>query len=336
MSIGPPRRGTLDSTSMHTLNGDRPGFASIAASTTLNTMPELPDLVVYEEALQSHVMGSSIEKVRLGSPFVVRSVEPEITAIERRVVTGVRRLGKQLVLSLEEDLHLVLHLMIAGRLRWKERGVAIPKKRGLAAFDFSRGSLLLTEASTQRRASIRLVCGPAALDAFDRGGLEVLQAGPDEFRSVITRENHTLKRALTDPTMLSGIGNAYSDEILHAARLSPLALTLQLTEEEIERLYRATCSTLIEWTERLRREARGAFPDKVRAFHPDMAVHGRYRMPCPVCDAPIQRIRYAQTEVNYCAQCQTGGRVLADRAMSRLLKKDWPRSLEEWEERLGG
>ncbi len=307
----------------------------VATPATVNSMPELPDLIVYAEALQTHVTGLALERVRLGSPFVVRSVEPKIHTIEGCAVTRVRRLGKQLVLSLDGDLHLVLHLMIAGRLRWKKPGIAIPKKRGLAAFDFSTGSLLLTEASTLQRASIHLVCGSGALVPFDRGGLEVLQAGLDEFRSAITRENHTLKRALTDPTILSGIGNAYSDEILHAARLSPVALTMQLTEEEAERLFRATCSTLVAWTERLRREAGGAFPDKVTAFHPQMAVHGRYRMPCPDCGAPIQRIRYVQNEVNYCARCQTGERVLADRSMSRLLRKDWPRSLEEWEGRMG-
>lgn len=298
-------------------------------------MPELPDIIVYNEALESYVFDSPIEKLRIGSPFVVRSVEPPIGEVEGKRVRGIERLGKQIVLSLETELYLVLHLMIAGRLRWKKVGVAIPKKRGLAAFDFPDGSLLFTEASTQQRASMHLVRGSDALQQFDRGGLEVLEADLDAFKAEITRESHTLKRALTDPTILSGIGNAYSDEILHRARLSPLALTSKVTEEEIERLFHATRHTLTDWTERLRQEAGDAFPDKVTAFHPEMAVHGRYREPCPVCDAPVQRIRYAQNEVNYCAQCQTDGRVLADRAMSRLLKSDWPRSLHEWEGRMG-
>ena len=298
-------------------------------------MPELPDIIVYNEALESYVLDSPVEKLRIGSPFVVRSVEPPIGEVEGKRVRGIERLGKQIVLSLETELYLVLHLMIAGRLRWKKVGVAIPKKRGLAAFDFPDGSLLFTEASTQQRASMHLVRGSDALQQFDRGGLEVLEADLDAFKAEITRESHTLKRALTDPTILSGIGNAYSDEILHRARLSPLALTSKVTEEEIERLFHATRHTLTDWTERLRQEAGDAFPDKVTAFHPEMAVHGRYREPCPVCDAPVQRIRYAQNEVNYCAQCQTDGRVLADRAMSRLLKSDWPRSLHEWEGRMG-
>jgi len=298
-------------------------------------MPELPDIIVYNEALESYVFDSPIEKLRIGSPFVVRSVEPPIGEVEGKRVRGIERLGKQIVLSLETELYLVLHLMIAGRLRWKKLGIAIPKKRGLAAFDFPDGSLLFTEASTRQRASIHLVRGSDALQQFDRGGLEVLEADLDTFKAAITRENHTLKRALTDPTILSGIGNAYSDEILHRARLSPLALTSKVTEEEIERLFHATRHTLTDWTERLRQRAGDAFPDKVTAFHPEMAVHGRYREPCPVCDAPVQRIRYAQNEVNYCAQCQTDGRVLADRAMSRLLKNDWPRSLDEWEGRMG-
>jgi len=298
-------------------------------------MPELPDIIVYNEALESYVLDSPVEKLRIGSPFVVRSAEPPIGEVEGKRVRGIERLGKQIVLSLETELYLVLHLMIAGRLRWKKVGVAIPKKRGLAAFDFPDGSLLFTEASTQQRASMHLVRGSDALQQFDRGGLEVLEADLDAFKAEITRESHTLKRALTDPTILSGIGNAYSDEILHRARLSPLALTSKVTEEEIERLFHATRHTLTDWTERLRQEAGDAFPDKVTAFHPEMAVHGRYREPCPVCDAPVQRIRYAQNEVNYCAQCQTDGRVLADRAMSRLLKSDWPRSLHEWEGRMG-
>lgn len=298
-------------------------------------MPELPDIVVYIEALESHVVGSTIENVRIGSPFVVRSVEPPISAIEGRRIDGASRLGKRIVLAADGDLYLVLHLMIAGRLRWKKRGVALPKKRGLVAFGFATGSLLFTEASTQQRASVHLVSGSEALAQFDHGGLEVLETNLEAFAGVITRENHTLKRTLTDPTILSGIGNAYSDEILHAARLSPLALTSKLSDEEIERLFHATQTTLTDWMDRLRHKTGDRFPDKVTAFHDEMAVHGRYREPCPVCGSPVQRIRYAQNEVNYCASCQTAGRVLADRAMSRLLRSDWPRSLEEWEEQMG-
>ena len=298
-------------------------------------MPELPDLVVYCEALERFAAGHRVEAVRVRSPFVVRSVDPPMQAIEGLEVRDARRLGKRIALGIENDHFLVYHLMIAGRLRWKKRGVTVPKKRGLAALDFAHGSLLMTEASTQQRASLFLVLGEDALAAHDPGGLEVLGATVDTFRTAITRERHTLKRTLTDPRILSGIGNAYSDEILHAAKLSPLQLSTNLDEEEIERLFHATCDTLTTWTDRLRADVGDGFPDKVTAFRAGMAVHGRYREPCPVCASPVQRIRYAQNEANYCANCQTGGRVLADRALSRLLKDDWPRSLDEWEARLG-
>jgi formamidopyrimidine-DNA glycosylase len=267
---------------------------------------------------------------------VVRSVEPPIQAIEGLKVLGARRLGKRIVLELEDDHFLVLHLMIAGRLRWKKRGVTIPKKRGLAALDFAHGSLLMTEASTQQRASLYGVRGAVVLKEHDSGGLDVLSATADAFQAAVTHERHTLKRTLTDPRILSGIGNAYSDEILHAARLSPFQLNTNLSDEEIGRLFHATRDTLITWTDRLRAEVGEGFPDKVTAFRTGMAVHGRYREPCPVCGSPVQRIRHTQNEANYCAACQTGGRVLADRALSRLLKEDWPRSLEEWETRMGG
>jgi formamidopyrimidine-DNA glycosylase len=250
-------------------------------------------------------------------------------------VTGLTRLGKRIVIGLDGELSLVLHLMIAGRLRWRPRGAALPGRIGLAAFDFPNGTLLLTEAGTRRRASLHLVRGAAALAEHGRGGLEVLEATPEAFRAALRREPHTLKRALTDPTILSGVGNAFSDEILHAARLSPLALSASLSDAELDRLFVATRATLTAWIERLRRETGDGFPDKVTAFREGMAVHGRYRKPCPTCGSPVQRIRYAENEVNYCATCQTGGRVYADRALSRLLKDDWPRSLEEWGARIG-
>jgi formamidopyrimidine-DNA glycosylase len=250
-----------------------------------------------------------------------------------RVVTGLSRLGKRIVIELDGEVFLVLHLMIAGRLHWKVAGAALPKRRGLAAFDFSTGTLTLTEAGTRQRASLHLAAGSAELAALDPGGIDVLQADLTAFHKALTRENHTLKRALTDPRILSGIGNAYSDEILHAARLSPLALTQRLPAEDIARLHHATRETLLAWLERLRSRTGDGFPEKVTAFREGMAVHGRYRQPCPVCGAPVQRIRYAENEANYCARCQTGGRILMDRALSRLLNDDWPRSLEEWEER---
>jgi len=294
-------------------------------------MPELPDVLLYIEALKPRVTGQTLEAVRLASPFVVRSVTPPISAIAGRRVTGLRRLGKQIVFEFDSGVFLVIHLMIAGRFQWKERGARIPAKLGLAAFDFAGGTLLLTEAGSKKRASIRLVHGEAALAAFHRGALEVLDASQEQFRDVLTRENHTLKRSLTDPRLFSGIGNAYSDEILHRAKLSPMKLTSRLTVAEAARLFDATQSTLREWIDRLKTEAGSEFPAKVTAFRPEMAVHGRYGKPCPVCGSPVQRIVYAENECNYCATCQTEGRLLADRALSRLLKQDWPRNLDEWE-----
>ena len=286
---------------------------------------------MYVECLQTRIVGHPLVRVRLGSPFVLRSVTPPLADVESREVRGVSRLGKRIVIALERDLSLVIHLMIAGRLRWRDPGAPIPKRRGLAAFDFPTGTLLFTEEGTKKRASIHVVSGVAALRAHDRGGLEVLGATSDEFLDALTRENHTVKRALTDPTLFSGIGNAYSDEILHAARLSPLTLTRTLTEAESLRLFEATRTTLERWTDRLRREVGTGFPEKVTAFRDGMAVHGRYGKPCPVCASPVQRIVYASNEANYCPRCQTHGRLLADRALSRLLKSDWPRSLEELE-----
>jgi formamidopyrimidine-DNA glycosylase len=294
-------------------------------------MPELPDILLYMVSLKPRIQDQIIERVRLASPFVVRSVTPPISSITGKRVAGLRRLGKQIVVVFEQDLYLVIHLMIAGRLQWKERGSKIPGKLGLAAFDFPSGTLLLTEAGTKRRASIRLVQGEANLAEFDRGALEVMTASLEEFRDVLTRENHTVKRSLTDPKLFSGIGNAYSDEILHRARLSPMKLTSKLTPEEIARLYEATKSTLSEWIERLQMQAGTEFPSKVTAFRPEMAVHGRYGKPCPTCGSPVQHIVYAENECNYCPTCQTDGRLLADRALSRLLKQDWPRSLDEFE-----
>jgi formamidopyrimidine-DNA glycosylase len=278
-------------------------------------------------------MGQPLEKIRIASPFLLRSAVPPISSAQGKKVIGLRRMGKRLVLALEERLFLVLHLMIAGRLRWREKGAAIPGRLGLAAFDFPSGTVLLTEASKKRRASLHLVEGEEALKAFDRGGLEVLDSDLDAFRERLVLESHTLKRALTDPDLFSGIGNAYSDEILHRARLSPMKLTRKLDDEEVRRLHHACRSTLELWLQRLRADVGDGFPEKVTAFREDMAVHGRYGKPCPVCSTPVQRIVYAENECNYCAVCQTEGRVLADRAMSRLLKDDWPRSLEELEER---
>ena len=294
-------------------------------------MPELPDVLLYIEALKTRVLDQPLEHVRLASPFVVRSVAPPISAIHGRRVRGLRRLGKQIVLEFEGGLFLIVHLMIAGRFQWKERGAKIPGKLGLVAFDFPSGTLLLTEAGSKKRASLNLVAGERELAAFDRGALEVLGSTPDSFREALTRENHTLKRSLTDPSLFSGIGNAYSDEILHRARLSPMKLTQKLSDEEIARLHSATQTTLTDWIERLKIETGMEFPSKVTAFRPEMAVHGRYGKPCPVCGSSVQRIVYAENECNYCATCQTEGRLLADRALSRLLKEDWPRSLDEWE-----
>ena len=296
-------------------------------------MPELPDVAVYIEALEARIAGATLERVRLASPFLLRSVDPPITAAANRRVTGLRRLGKRIVIGLDGDLFLMLHLMIAGRLHWKAAGAKPPGKIGLAAFDFSSGTLVLTEAGTKRRAALYLVRGEAGLREHDPGGLEVFDADLPAFRAALTRENHTLKRALTDPGILSGIGNAYSDEILHRAKLSPVKQTRQLSEEDAARLFDATRATLLDWCDRIRAEAAGEFPEGVTAFREGMAVHGRYGEPCPACGSPVQRIAYADNETNYCAVCQTGGRLLADRALSRLLKQDWPRTLEELEER---
>ena len=294
-------------------------------------MPELPDVVVYMERLTPLVLGQPLVTVRLPSPFVLRTVEPPISEAEGRTVTGIRRLGKRIVLALEGDFFIVIHLMIAGRLRWRAPGKTLQGKMVLAEFGFPDGMLYLTEAGSKRRASIHVVRGEAALAAFERGGLEVLGASLPEFTARLRSENHTLKRSLTDPRLMSGIGNAYSDEILHRAKLSPLMLTSRIDDEQVAQLFEAMRSTLVEWTDRLRAEAGSNFPEKVTAFHDEMAVHGRFRKPCPVCGAPVQRIRYAENETNYCARCQTGGRVLADRSLSRLLKDDWPRNIDEWE-----
>lgn len=291
-------------------------------------MPELPDLTVYCEHIEKRVLGKPLRRVRLGSPFLLRTAVPPIDAATGRKVTGVSRLGKRIVLSLEGDLHLVIHLMIAGRLHWVPAGKK-PGRRPLAAFEFPDGWLTLTEAGTKRRASMHLVQGSAALAAMNPGGLEPLTATREEFLARLLAENHTLKRALTDPRLFSGIGNAYSDEILHRARLSPIAMTRSLNEEEKTRLFDATRQVLSQWTERLRAESKDLFPENVTAFREGFAVHGRYRKPCPVCGSPVQRIVYAENETNYCARCQTGGKLLADRSLSRLLKKSWPRSIDE-------
>ena len=295
-------------------------------------MPELPDITVYVEALNRRIAGATLEDVRLRSPFLLRSVAPPISTVKGRRVIDVRRLGKRIVFALADELFMVLHLMIAGRLKWREAGKKAVGKIDLAAFDFSTGTLLLTEAGTKRRASLHVVEGTDALATFDRGGLEVLTATVREFAERLTSESHTVKRALTDPRLFSGIGNAYSDEILHRARLSPVKLTRRLSGAETETLFDATRATLNEWTDRLRDETGDGFPEKVTAFRDAMAVHGRYGEPCPVCGTPVQRIRYADNETNYCPTCQTDGKLLADRALSRLLKEDWPRSLEELED----
>ncbi|MHC4971983.1 MAG: Fpg/Nei family DNA glycosylase [Planctomycetota bacterium] len=294
-------------------------------------MPELPDVTVYIESLRPRVVDQPLERARIRSPFLLRSVDPPVAAVEGKTVRTVERLGKRVVLGTDGDLFLVLHLMIAGRLRWRDRGVKVPRKYGLAAFDFPTGSLLLTEMGARKRASLHVVSGRTALRGHDPGGIDVLASDLDAFRAALLRGNHTLKRALTDPRALSGIGNAYSDEILHRARLSPLRWTSRLTDEETARLHEATQATLQEWIDRLRAQTGDRFPEKVTAFRPEMAVHGRYKQPCPDCGAPVQRIVYAENETNYCARCQTGGKVLADRALSQLLKKDWPKTLEDWE-----
>lgn len=294
-------------------------------------MPELPDVQLYLHALRQRVVGRELVGVRITSPFVLRSVDPAIGVVAGKRVTGVNRLGKRIVLELEDDLFVVIHLMIAGRLRWKPPKDKIPARLGLAAFDFDEGTLLLTEASKKKRASLHVCRGRAALREHDPGGIEPLEASYDAFRKAITERNHTVKRALTDPRILSGIGNAYSDEILHRAKLSPLVWTQRLTDEQLKRLHAATREVLSEWVERLIAQHAERFPEKVTAFRPEMAAHGKHREPCPVCGSPIQRIVFADRETNYCAACQTGGKLLADRALSRLLKGDWPRSLEELE-----
>ena len=302
-------------------------------------MPELPDVTLYIEALEARIGGEVLEGARLASPFLLRSVEPPLEACFGKRVRGLRRLGKRIAIGLDDELWLVLHLMIAGRLHWREAGAAMKAKRALAGFDFAPGTLVLTEAGARKRASLHVVQGEAALAAHDPGGLEVLEADEGAFREALVRENHTLKRALTDARLFSGIGNAYSDEILHRARLSPVALTQKLGAGEVARLHEAARATLADWTARLRAEAGGNFPEKVTAFREGMAVHGRYREPCPDCGTAVQRIRYAANETDYCPRCQTGGRVLADRSLSRLLKKDWPRTVDELERlpgQLGG
>jgi formamidopyrimidine-DNA glycosylase len=296
-------------------------------------MPELPDVTVYVERIQALAGGQPLEKVRVASPFLVRTFDPPIDAVEGAVLNSVQRLGKQVVLGLDNDLYVAIHLMIAGRLHWKERGARIPGKVGLAAFDFPVGTMTLTEASSKKRAGIHVVRGASGLAELNRGGLEVLDATLNQFADALRAESHTVKRSLTDPDLFSGIGNAYSDEILHRARMSPIRLTRQLTDDEIEQLFDATRITLELWLERLRAEAGDGLPEKVTAFRPEMAVHGRFGKPCPDCGSPVQRIVYAENECNYCARCQTDGKLLADRGLSRLLKGDWPRTIDELEAR---
>lgn len=294
-------------------------------------MPELPDITVYIEALEKRILHQRLERVRIASPFLLRTANPPLVSAEGKSVGEIRRLGKRICIDLDDGIWLVLHLMIAGRLHWKKWGTKVSPPRGLAAFDFANGTLLWTEAGSKKRASLHVVAGEAGLAALDPGGLEVLDTDLDRFAAVLTSANHTLKRALTDPRLFSGIGNAYSDEILFEARLSPLALTQKLKREEIERLFAATRKSLLDWTDRLRQEAREEFPEKVTAFRDGMAVHGRYKESCPRCGAKIQRIRYAANETNYCPNCQTQGKLLADRSLSRLLREDWPRTPEDLE-----
>jgi formamidopyrimidine-DNA glycosylase len=296
-------------------------------------MPELPDILLYLHALRSRIVGQRVDRVRLASPFLLRSIEPPLATIEGRTIIDLHRLGKRVVMETEGELFLIFHLMIAGRFRWKPRGASVPGKVGLLALDFPNGTLLLTEAGTKRQASLHVAQGRDALAAHNPGGLEVLDADFEAFRTALVRENHTLKRALTDPHLFSGIGNAYSDEILHAARLSPFKQTRSVPDDEIRRLYDSTRVVLQQWTSRLKEENGDQFPEKVTAFREGMAVHGRYRQPCPDCGAPVQRVVYAANEANYCANCQTGGRLLADRSLSRLLREDWPRTLDELERR---
>jgi len=292
-------------------------------------MPELPDITVYIEALQRRVFGQPIQKVRMRSPFLVRTYDPPIDAVESKTVRQIRRIGKRIAIGLDDELWLVLHLMISGRLHWRPAGAKLPGKHALAAFDFANGTLILTEAGSKHRASLHLVRGEDALGAHDPGGLDVFAATADDFTAAVRRENHTIKRVLTDPRVFDGIGNAYSDEILHRARMSPFAQSQKLSDDEITRLFAATREVLREWIERLRAETGDGFPEKVTAFRPDMAVHGKFKHPCPVCGSPVQRIRYADNETNYCPGCQTGGRILADRSLSRLLRDDWPKHLDD-------
>jgi len=294
-------------------------------------MPELPDVTIYVEALEKRVVGATLEGIRFANPFILRTVTPSAAELSGRRCISIERLGKRIIIGLQGELFIVIHLMIAGRFRWLARGAKVPGKLGLAAFDFSTGTLVLTEAGSKRRASIHLVAGRDALKQHDPGGLEVMEADLPSFREALTRERHTVKRTLTDPHVFSGIGNAYSDEILHRARLSPVQLTTNLKDEEIERLHSAVLETLQVWIDRLRAEAGEKFPEKVTAFHEEMAVHGKFGNPCPDCGSPVQRIVYAENETNYCARCQTGGRLLADRALSRLLREDWPRSIDDVE-----
>ena len=294
-------------------------------------MPELPDITVYIEALEQRIQGTTVKRIRIASPFLLRTAVPPLSSVEGKQVTALRRLGKRICIGVEGDLWLVLHLMIAGRLHWYTDHAKALKARGVATFEFSSGTLTLTEAGTQKRASLHVVEGEAGLAQLDPGGIEVFTATAAQFAAALRAKNHTLKRALTDPRILSGIGNAYSDEILHTAQLSPFVLTQKLTDDEVSRLFAAIKSSLTDWTERLREQYRDKFPEKVTAFRPDMATHGKYGQPCPRCGSKIQRIRYGSNETNYCPKCQTGGKLLADRALSRLLKDDWPRTPEELE-----
>lgn len=296
-------------------------------------MPELPDVTIYVERLRDLVQGQQLQTLRIANPFVLRTFEPKASDFSGRVLHDVSRLGKRIVLTFEDEFYALLHLMIVGRLLWRPPGATLSRKQGLAAFDFETGTLLFTETGSKRRASLHLVAGAEQLTPFDRGGLNILQSSVEEFGQALRRENRTLKRALTDPAIIDGIGNAYSDEILHRARLSPFKLTQSLPDEEIAQLYQASVTVLNEWIERFRLEVGQGFPEKVTAFRPEMAVHGKYRQPCPVCGAPVQRIVYAENEANYCPGCQTAGRLLRDRALSRILRDDWPRTLEELEQR---
>lgn len=294
-------------------------------------MPELPDILAYINALEKRILGQTLERVRVASPFLLRTVEPPLSAAEGKPIRELRRIGKRIAMGFDDEIWLVLHLMIAGRLHWRAPGAKLGGRQNLAAFDFEDGSLVLTEAGSTRRASLQVLQGQEALDEIDPGGIEVFESDMEQFRLALTNENRTLKRALTDPRIISGIGNAYSDEILHAARLSPITQTGKLNEEEWERLFNATKGTLTQWIDRFKTEAEKSFPEKVTAFRPEMAVHGRYGQPCPVCGEKVQRIRYADNETNYCAQCQTGGKLLADRSLSRVMKSDWPKTLAELE-----